>query len=219
MNHKAIRVAPSMLSCDFARMAEQAAALEAAGADVLHLDVMDGAFVPNITFGPCVIRSLRKATRLPLDVHMMVDHPERYIRDMADAGADFITVHVEATEHIHRALQMINALEHVTAGVAINPGTPVSSLECIAGDVGLVLVMTVNPGFGGQKLIRPALEKIAQVRRMLDGIGSDAEIEVDGGVSAANAREFTDRGATLLVSGTGVFGAPDWKEAIAAMKR
>ncbi len=217
--HKRILVAPSMLSADFGHLAEQAEKLTKAGADVLHIDVMDGMFVPNISFGACVIKALKRATHLPLDVHMMVHQPERYIDDMVAAGADYVTVHVEATPHIHRAIQKIREHEGVVAGVAINPGTPVSSLECVLGDIGLVLVMTVNPGFGGQKLIMPALEKIAQVRAMLDAIGSEALLEVDGGVSAENVTEFTGRGATLLVSGTGVFGAPDWAEAIRQMRR
>jgi len=213
-----IFIAPSMLSSDFARLGEQAHLLEKAGADMLHIDVMDGIFVPNITFGACVIKALRASTSLPLDVHMMVHQPERYIDDMAAAGATLITVHAEATQHIHRAVQLIREHPGVTAGVAINPGTPVSVLEPVLGEVGLVLVMTVNPGFGGQKLIVPALSKIAQVRSMLTAIGSDALLEVDGGVTAENAREFTGRGATLLVSGTGVFGAADWSAAMQAMR-
>ncbi|MED9958971.1 MAG: ribulose-phosphate 3-epimerase [Christensenellales bacterium] len=213
-----ILVAPSMLSADFARLGEEARRLEAAGADVLHIDVMDGMFVPNITFGACVIRALRSACALPLDVHMMVRQPERYIDDMVEAGARYVTVHAEATPHIHRALQQIAEYPGVVAGVAINPGTPAQALQCVLGDVGLVLVMTVNPGFGGQKLIVPALDKIAEVRAMLDRIGSPALLEVDGGVTAQNAREFTARGANLLVSGTGIFRAPDAAAAIAAMK-
>lgn len=213
-----ILVAPSMLSADFAELGAEARRLEEAGADALHIDVMDGMFVPNITFGACVIRALHRVSKLPLDVHMMVHQPERYIDDMVEAGASFVTVHVEATAHIHRAIQRIREHKGIVAGVSLNPGTPVSALECVLGDVGLVLVMTVNPGFGGQKLILPALEKIAQVRDRLRAIGSDALIEVDGGVTPENAKEFTRRGARMLVSGTGVFGAKDRRAAILAMK-
>lgn len=215
---RTIRVAPSMLSCDFTRLAEEARRLAAAGADMLHIDVMDGMFVPNISFGAPIIRALRRVSALPLDVHMMVQQPERYIDDMIDAGAAQVTVHVEATPHIHRAIQRIREHKGVVAGVTLNPGTPARAIEAVLGDVGLVLVMTVNPGFGGQKLIASALEKVAAIRAMLDAIGSDAALEVDGGVMMDNAREFTSRGADLLVSGTGIFGATDMAEAIARMK-
>lgn len=214
-----IRVAPSMLSSDFSRLAEEARRLEAAGADMLHIDVMDGMFVPNISFGAPVIRALRRVSALPLDVHMMVRQPERYIDDMVDAGASQITVHVEATPHIHRAIQRIREHKGIVAGVTLNPGTPAQAIEAVLGDVGLVLVMTVNPGFGGQKLIVSALEKVTAIRAMLDAIGSDAALEVDGGVLMENAHEFTSRGADLLVSGTGIFGAPDIAAAIARMKQ
>lgn len=219
MSNHIIRISPSMLASDFARLGEEARRAEAAGADMLHIDVMDGMFVPNITFGACVMEALRKSSSLPLDVHMMVERPERYIDDMAVAGAGIITVHVEATQHIHRALQRIREHQGITAGISLNPGTPASAIEAVLGDVGLVLVMTVNPGFGGQKLIPSALEKVSTIRRMLDGIGSDAMLEVDGGVTAANAHEFTRRGADVLVSGTGVFGADDMVAAIRAMKQ
>lgn len=214
-----IQIAPSMLSADFGRLSEEVRALEAAGADMLHIDVMDGMFVPNITFGACVIRALRSATRLPLDVHMMVESPERYIDDMADAGADIITVHVEATRHIHRAIQKITERAGVIPGIALNPGTPCSAVECVLGAVGLVLVMTVNPGFGGQRLILPALDKIAAIRGMLQSIGSHAMLEVDGGVMPDNAGQFVSRGANVLVSGTGVFSAEDRAEAISRMRK
>ena len=213
-----ILIAPSMLASDFAKLGEQAMALEAAGADMLHIDVMDGMFVPNISFGACVIKALCAPTGLPLDVHMMVSQPERYVDDMVAAGASYVTVHVEATRHIHRAVQQIKEHPGVAAGVAVNPGTPVSALECVLADVGLVLIMTVNPGFGGQKLIVPALEKITKARGLLDTIGSDALLEVDGGVTVDNASLFTRRGATALVSGTAVFGAPDWAAAMEAMR-
>lgn len=212
-----IQVAPSLLSCDFGRMAEDIASLERAGADMLHLDVMDGTFVPNISFGQPVIRAVRALTKLPLDVHMMVQSPERYIDEMAACGADIITVHVEATPHVHRALQRIRENGKI-AGVAFNPGTQAEALRYLLDEVGLVLVMTVNPGFGGQKMIPAALEKIGAVRAMLDAAGSEALLEVDGGVTAENAQLYTGPGATLLVSGTGVFHAADRAAAIAKMK-
>lgn len=212
-----IQIAPSLLSCDFGRMAEDIASLERAGADMLHLDVMDGTFVPNISFGQPVIRAVRALTKLPLDVHMMVQSPERYIDEMAACGADIITVHVEATPHVHRALQRIRENGKI-AGVAFNPGTQAEALRYLLDEVGLVLVMTVNPGFGGQKMIPAALEKIGAVRAMLDAAGSEALLEVDGGVTAENAQLYTGPGATLLVSGTGVFHAADRAAAIAKMK-
>ncbi len=217
MAHK-ITIAPSILAADFGRLCEEAQSAEAAGADMLHVDVMDGMFVPNISFGPCVVQALRKATRLPLDVHMMVQQPERYVDDMADAGANIITLHAEATQHIHRALMRVRRHTGVQAGVALNPGTPVSALECLLPEIDLVLIMTVNPGFGGQKLIVPALSKITQARAMLDAIGSGAWLEVDGGVSTANVREFTSRGADLLISGTEIFRAADRAAVIRAMR-
>ena len=212
-----IQVAPSLLSCDFGRMAEDIASVERAGADMLHVDVMDGAFVPNITFGQPVIRAMRAATKLPLDVHMMVQNPERYLDDMAACGADIITIHIEATQHPHRALQRIRELGKIP-GVALNPGTSPEAIRYLLDTASLVLVMTVNPGFGGQKLIPAALDKIREVRAMLDAARSDALLEVDGGVTADNARLFTDPGATLLVSGTGVFKAKDRREAIYRMR-
>ena len=212
-----IQVAPSLLSCDFGHMAEDIASLEKAGADILHVDVMDGMFVPNISFGQPLVKTMRALTELPLDVHMMVQNPERYLDEMAACGADIITVHFEATPHAHRCLQRIRELGKIP-GIAINPGTSPEAIRYLLGDAGLVLVMTVNPGFGGQKLIPSALEKVREVRRMLDETGSSAILEVDGGVTAENARLYTEPGATLLVSGTGVFKAADRAAAIAKMK-
>jgi ribulose-phosphate 3-epimerase len=213
-----ILIAPSILGADFAKLGDIANRLKEAGADLLHIDVMDGAFVPNISIGACVIRSLAAHIDLPLDVHMMVQNPERYIRDMAEAGASCITVHAEATPHIHRALQMIRAFPSVAAGVAINPGTPVESLSCVLQEADMVLIMTVNPGFGGQKLIPSTLAKIKDARRMLDAIGSRARIEVDGGVCPENVNEFTRRGADVLVCGASVVGAEDYRVAIQGIR-
>lgn len=206
-----IQIAPSILGADFARLGDIAQKLKLAGADMLHIDVMDGMFVPNISFGPCVIRSLANCVDLPLDVHMMVHQPERYINDVVEAGATHITVHMEATPHIHRVIQSIRAFEHITAGIAINPGTPVEALSCILPDVDLVLIMTVNPGFGGQKLIPFTLDKVQKMRHMLDEIESYALLEVDGGVYPANAHEFTRRGADVLVSGASILNAEDYR--------
>ncbi|MDR0929750.1 MAG: ribulose-phosphate 3-epimerase [Oscillospiraceae bacterium] len=213
-----ILIAPSLLAADFARLGEEVQSLEAAGADWLHFDVMDGLFVPNISFGAGVIRALRGITSLKFDVHMMVQNPERYIDDMAAAGANSITVHVEATNHIHRAIEQIAGHPGVVPGISLNPGTPVSALSGVLGDVGLVLVMTVNPGFGGQKLILSALDKIAEVRQALDAIGSSAHVQVDGGITAQNVAQFIGRGADVIVSGTTVLGAKDRAGAIKALR-
>jgi len=211
-------IAPSIIGADFTRLGDTVNRLKEAGADMLHLDIMDGMFVPNITFGACVIRSLAANISLPLDVHMMVQTPERYIQEMAEAGASRITVHVEATAHIYRALQMIRSCKNVKVGVAINPGTPVETLTDVLQEVDMVLLMTVNPGFGGQKLIPATLTKITRTRQMLDAIGSCAQITVDGGVSPENAGEYTRRGADILVCGAGLLGAEDYRVAMERMR-
>ncbi|GAB4448838.1 MAG: ribulose-phosphate 3-epimerase [Anaerolineae bacterium] len=199
-----IKIAPSILSADFARLGSHVAEAEAGGADWIHVDVMDGHFVPNITIGPLIVQALRPVTRLPLDVHLMIEQPERYIADFARAGADCITVHVETCPHLHRTVQQIKELG-VRAGVTLNPATPPSALAEILPDVDLVLVMSVNPGFGGQSYIPASTAKIARLRQMLDDIGSAAELEVDGGVNAATIREVVNAGATVLVAGSAVF--------------
>jgi ribulose-phosphate 3-epimerase len=200
-----VKLAPSILSCDFSRLGEELQAI--AGADYAHVDVMDGAFVPNISFGLPILAAARRASSLFMDVHMMIERPERYLRDFAEAGADGITVHVEATQHIHRAVQSIRELGK-RAGVTLNPGTPLEAVRPVLADVDLVLVMSVNPGFGGQKFLPASLERVRTLRRWLDELGSHAEIEVDGGVTPANARALAEAGATVLVAGSAVYG-PD----------
>jgi len=203
-----IRIAPSILAADFTRLGEQVQAVEAAGVDRVHIDVMDGRFVPNITFGPKLVECLRPLTRLTLEAHLMVDRPENFIDAFARAGADTIIVHQEATPHLHRALEQIRAAGK-KPGVVINPGTPASSISAVLGDVELVLVMTVNPGFGGQDFIPETLVKIRQIRSALRELGRPCEVEVDGGINGKTARLVVEAGADVLVAGSAVFGAPD----------
>ncbi len=201
-----IKVASSILSADFARLADAVAEAEAAGADYIHVDVMDGQFVPNLTVGPPVVAAIRRVTRLPLDVHLMMVQPERHLRAFADAGANILTVQVEACVHLHRVLQTIHALG-MRAGVALNPATPPVMISQVLTDLDLVLVMTVNPGFGGQVFIPTMVPKIAEVRRMLDQAGSAAELEVDGGINPETAPLVVQAGARVLVAGKWIFGA------------
>lgn len=210
-------VAPSLLAADFARLGEEVSAIAAAGADWLHLDVMDGHFVPNISFGPAVVKALRKHCRLPFDVHLMIAPADPYLAAFAEAGADLITLHPEAGPHLHRSLQTIRALGR-KAGVVLNPGTPASAVEPVLDLCDLILVMTVNPGFGGQSFIPSMLPKIAALRAMIDASGRDIRLEVDGGVTAATAPAVLEAGADVLVAGTAVFGAPDYAAAIAAIR-
>ncbi|MFP4622850.1 MAG: ribulose-phosphate 3-epimerase [Gemmatimonadota bacterium] len=214
-----VKISPSILSADFARLADGVAEAEAGGADWIHVDVMDGQFVPNITIGIPVVAALRQVTTLPLDVHLMIDRPERYIDAFAGAGADWLTVHQEASVHLHRTVQ---AIKHhgVRAGVSLNPATPASAIEDIAGDLDMVLVMSVNPGFGGQSFIPGSTGKIARVRAILDAAGrAEAEIEVDGGIGPDTAGEVVAAGATVLVAGAAVFaGAGSVAENIAAIR-
>ena len=199
-----VKIAPSILSADFARLGEQVRDAEAAGADWIHVDVMDGNFVPNITIGPLVVRAMRPVTRLPLDVHLMIEGPERYLADFVRAGADRLTVHVETCPHLHRTIQQIKELG-VPAGVTLNPATPLSHLEEVLPEVDLVLVMSVNPGFGGQSYIASSTTRLARLRAMLDDIGSQAELQVDGGVNASTIATVVEAGATVLVIGSAVF--------------
>ena len=210
-------IAPSILSADFTRLGEEIKAVENAGAGWLHLDIMDGHFVPNITIGPPVIAGIRKVTKLTLDVHLMIEDADAYIPEFAKAGADIITVHQEACRHLHRTIHLIKSLGK-KAGVVVNPATPVHTLKDIVADVDLVLIMSVNPGFGGQSFIPGALGKIAEARRMLKECNSAAEIEVDGGVTRDNARDIARAGAGVLVAGNAVFKSGDYAAAIKALK-
>jgi ribulose-phosphate 3-epimerase len=210
-----MRIAPSILSADFAALGEAIAHVEAAGADQLHVDVMDGHFVPNLTIGPPVIESIRKRTRLPLDVHLMIEEPERWVEIYVKAGADFVTVHAEACRHLERALTLIREAG-AKAGVALNPSTPPEALQYVLDDLDLVLVMSVNPGFGGQSFIPTAYEKIRRLRALL--AGREVMISVDGGVKTANAGPLAQAGATVLVAGSSIFGAPDPGAALAALR-
>ena len=205
MSPRAPIVAPSLLSADFARLGEEVRAIEAAGADWLHLDVMDGAFVPNLTFGPSLIKALRPHCGLPFDVHLMVKAPDRYLEAFREAGADILSVHPEAGPHLHRTLRRIRELG-AKAGVVLNPATPVEAAEWVLQDLDLILVMSVDPGFGGQSFIASQLKKIARLRRMIDDAGLDIVLEVDGGVNVETAPRCIEAGATALVAGSAVFG-------------
>ncbi|BCA55536.1 Ribulose-phosphate 3-epimerase [Nitrospira sp. KM1] len=214
---RSVHIAPSILSADFARLAEEVGAVERGGADLLHVDVMDGHFVPNLTVGPPIVESLRKVTKLPLDVHLMITNADAFIAEFASAGADYMTVHVEACPHLHRTIQAIK--EHgVKAGVTLNPATSLHTIEEILPYVDLVLIMSVNPGFGGQQFIESSLQKIAAVRRMLDEIQSSALLEVDGGIKVNNAAQILAAGAEVLVAGSAVFTSRDYGATIAALR-
>jgi len=217
MMARPILIAPSILSADFARLSDEVAAVERGGADLLHVDVMDGHFVPNLTVGPPIVESLKKVTKLPLDVHLMMTNADTFIAEFASAGADYLTVHVEACPHLHRTIQSIKE-RGVKAGVTLNPATSVHTIEEILPDVDLVLIMSVNPGFGGQKLIASCLKKVAAVRQMLDRIGSRALLEVDGGVKVDNAAHVLAAGADVLVAGSAIFSSPDYAATIAALR-
>ena len=201
-------IAPSILAANFAALGEEIAAAERGGADLIHVDVMDGHFVPNLTLGPPVVRSLKKVATVPLDVHLMIEEPDRFVEEFVKAGAAMISVHVEVLPHLHRTIHFIKSLG-ARAGAAINPSTPVAALEEIAPDLDHVLVMSVNPGFGGQTFIPRSESKIRAIRALLDGCGNDAPIEVDGGIDARNAGRIVAAGASILVAGNSIFGTPD----------
>jgi ribulose-phosphate 3-epimerase len=207
-----LQIAPSLLSADFAALGAAVAAAERGGADLIHVDIMDGHFVPNLTMGPPIVKALHRVARIPLDVHLMIEEPDRYGEAFVDAGAGSVTVHVEACVHLHRTIQFIKSLG-AQAGVALNPATPVVALEQITGDVDYVLVMTVNPGFGGQTFIPRSESKIRQVRDLLRRDGSTAPIEVDGGIDTRTAPRVVAAGADILVAGQAIFGSPDAERA------
>lgn len=212
-----VLIAPSILSADFARLGEEIRAVEAAGADWIHVDVMDGRFVPNITLGPPIVRSIRKTTKLPFDVHLMIEKPEDHIAAFAEAGADTITVHVEASTHLHRTLGHIRSLGK-RAGVVINPATHEDTLRYILGTVDLILVMSVNPGFGGQSFIRETLPKVSAIRKMIDASGHTIDLEIDGGINDSTAKEAIAAGANVLVARNYVFGHKSYADAISALR-
>ncbi len=211
------KIAPSILSADFSRLGDEIRAVEAGGADYIHVDVMDGHFVPNITIGPLVVEAARKVTTLPLDVHLMIADPDRYIPDFAAAGADIIVFHAEATFHVHRTIQLIKSLGK-KAGISLNPATSLHCLDYVLEELDLVLLMTVNPGFGGQSFIDACLPKIHALRGMLDKRGLDTELEVDGGVKVSNIEQISRAGADVFVAGSAVFGSSDYAATIAEMK-
>lgn len=212
-----IKIAPSILSADFSKLGDEIRAVEQAGADWIHIDVMDGNFVPNITIGPPVVESLKKVTDLPLDVHLMIQNPDLFISQFASAGADIITVHVETCPHLHRTIQLIKE-QDVRAGVVLNPATALFNLDEILSEVDMVLIMSVNPGFGGQSFIPHSLEKIEILRSTLNESGLEMDIEVDGGVNPGNAGEIKEAGANVLVAGSAIFNSKDYKTAITQLR-
>ena len=212
-----VRISPSILSADFARLGEEVRAIDAAGADWIHIDVMDGHFVPNLTIGPGVVKALRPHSAKPFDVHLMISPVDSFLAAFAEAGADIITVHPEAGPHLHRTIQAIKALGK-KAGVSLNPATPAKTLDYVLEEVDLVLVMSVNPGFGGQSFIASALRKLADVRRRIDASRKDIRLEVDGGIKVDNIRAAADVGCDTFVAGSAIFGAADYRAVIAAMR-
>ena len=210
-------IAPSILSADFSRLGEEINAVEKVGADWIHVDVMDGHFVPNITIGPVVVEAVKRATKLPLDVHLMIENPDRYLEDFAKAGSTLMTVQVEACVHLHRTIQAIKALD-VKAGVVVNPATPLSAIEWILEDVDLVLIMSVNPGFGGQKFIPQALQKIRHLKAMIRAKNPNALIEVDGGINQETIQSVAEAGADVFVAGSAIFGSSDYGKTISTFR-
>jgi ribulose-phosphate 3-epimerase len=212
-----VKIAPSILSADFSKLAEEIIEVETGGADYIHVDVMDGHFVPNITIGPLVVKAIRPITKLPLDVHLMIENPDQYIQGFAEAGADYITVHVEACIHLHRTIHYIKSFG-VKAGVVLNPATPIETIQHIIGDIDMVLLMSVNPGFGGQSFIPEVLPKIRAVKKMALEKGLTIEIEVDGGVNSETAKQCIEAGATVLVAGSAIYNENDRAKAISLIR-
>ncbi|HEB73483.1 MAG TPA: ribulose-phosphate 3-epimerase [Nitrospirae bacterium] len=217
MTNRTILVAPSILSADFSRLGDEIKAVDKAGADWIHIDVMDGHFVPNITIGPLLVEAIKPGTRLPLDVHLMIENADRYIPDFVKAGADIITVHVEACPHLHRTVTLIKELG-VKAGVALNPATGLDSIESILPEIDMALLMSVNPGFGGQSFIMGALEKTRRLKEMIDRKGLNIDIEMDGGIKPDNSAEVRSAGVNALVAGSAIFKSEDYKAAIEAIR-
>ena len=217
MSTKPLVIAPSILSADFSRLGEDVKAVDQAGADWIHVDVMDGHFVPNITIGPPVIESIRKVTKLPLDVHLMIEHADCYVKSFAEAGADLLTVHVEACPHLNRTLQAIRELD-VRAGVVLNPSTPLSSLEEVLHEIDMVLLMSVNPGFSGQSFIPSILDKASNLRDIMSHYEDEIEMQVDGGVRVDNAGKIKEAGASVLVAGSAIFNSKDYKKTIQQLR-
>ena len=212
-----IKLAPSILSADFARLLEDVKKVEKAGCEYLHIDVMDGHFVPNITLGPAIVKSLRKDVNMVFDAHLMIENPDNYIKEFADAGCDIIVVHQEACTHLHRTIQNIKS-HGVKAGVALNPATPIETVKYVLEDVDMVLLMSVNPGFGGQSYIPVVTKKIKELRALIDEMGLDIDIEVDGGVKPSNISEVVNAGANVIVAGSAIFNAGDIDEAVKSLR-
>jgi len=212
------KIAPSILSADFTKLGEEIKAVEKAGVDYIHIDVMDGHFVPNITVGPMIVKAARKVTDLPLDVHLMIENPERYIDAFVKAGSDLIAVHVETVTHLHRLLGVIRDAG-IQAGAALNPATPLSSIEHVLNNLDMVVLMTVNPGFGGQSFIPEVLPKIEELKKMIDQKGIEVDIEVDGGINIENIAQVARAGANVFVAGNAIFGSQDYTETIALMRK
>ena len=212
-----IKLAPSILSADFARLLEDVKKVETAGCEYLHIDVMDGHFVPNITLGPAIVKSLRKDVNMVFDAHLMIENPDNYIKEFADAGCDIIVVHQEACTHLHRTIQNIKS-HGVKAGVALNPATPIETIKYVLEDVDMVLLMSVNPGFGGQSYIPVVTKKIKELRALIDEMGLDIDIEVDGGVKPSNISEVVNAGANVIVAGSAIFNAGDIDEAVKSLR-
>lgn len=210
-------IAPSILSADFSKLGDEIRSVEKAGADWIHVDVMDGHFVPNITIGPLIVEAARRITSLPFDVHLMIEHPDRYVEDFAKAGADLISVQVEACIHLNRTIQLIKLLD-LRAGVVLNPSTPLSAIEWILEDVDVVMIMSVNPGFGGQKFIPGSIDKIRALHKMIQDRGLSTLIEIDGGVNEKTIKTISDAGVDVFVAGSAIFKSPDYKETISKFK-